>query len=128
MKEFEAKKSAWGAVSFWSIVLCIFIIPIFVLILRIYAYKKETITFYKDKIVVKKGLINVSEKTFAFTGVFSVDVSQSLSGRLFNYGNLDIDFVGRNDINTKYIKDPIGLKNYLETKIVQRNAIHTFMN
>ena len=90
--------------------------------------KKETITFYKDKIVVKKGLINISEKTFAFTGVFSVDINQSLAGRLFNYGNLDIDFVGKNDINTKYVKDPKGLKSYLETKIVQRNNIHTFMN
>ena len=128
MKEFEAKKTGWGAVNFWLVVSCVFIIPIIVLVFRILAYKKETITFYNDKIVVKKGLLNISEKTFVFTGVISVDINQSLLGRIFNYGNLEVDFVGKNDISTKHIKNPRELKTYLESKIIQRNNIHTYMN
>lgn len=128
MAEFVAKKSVCSVINFWSVVSCILIIPAIILAFRIIEVKKETITFYSDKVVIKKGWLNTSEKTFVFVGVFSVDITQTLLGNIFNYGSLKVDFVGKHDINTTYIKNPRALKEYLETKIVEKNNVHTYVN
>ena len=128
MVEFTARKSVWKVINFWSIISCIFIFPIFILIYRILAVKKETITFYDDKVVVKKGLLSTSEKSFAFAGVFSINIKQSLTGKIFDYASLTVDFVGSNDIDTRYVKEPKKLVAYLETRIVKRNQVQTFMH
>ena len=123
----EVKKSAWKEIDFVSILLCLLIIPIIVLVVKIMAVKKERILFYEDKIVVEKGLISKSRKQFAFAGVFSVNVYQSLLGRICDYGTVSIDFVGKNDINTEYIKEPEKLAKFLETRIVKKTDITTHM-
>ena len=128
MVEYVAKKSTWRVISFLWIVSCIFIIPIPILIYRIVAAQYEKITFYNDKIVLEKGLLNKSKKTIAYTGVFSVSMSQTLWQKLFDYGNVTVDLVGNNDINTDYIKDPQKLVNYLETKVVRKENVLTYMN
>lgn len=127
MEEYVAKKSVWGVISFWKIISCILIIPLFILIFNIIATTKEKIVFYSDKVIYEKGLFNIKKKTFAFTGVFAVDVEQSLWGRIFKYGDLRIDFVGKTDIDTNYIKTPKKLMEYLETKMVQKSQVYTHM-
>lgn len=128
MVEYVATKTKWRAVSFWGIVSCILIIPIFILVFRLIAADKEKMTFYNDRVVIEKGLINKSQKTIAYTGVFSVSMSQSLWGKIFNYGHVKVDLVGNNDINTRYIKNPQKLVEYLETKIVNKKNVVTYMN
>ena len=128
MVEYVATKTKWRAVSFWGIVSCILIIPIFILVFKLIAADKEKMTFYNDRVVIEKGLINKSQKTIAYTGVFSVSMSQSLWGKIFNYGHVKVDLVGNNDINTRYIKNPQKLVEYLETKIVNKKNVVTYMN
>ena len=127
MKELEVRKSVWSVINFWSIVSCILIIPIIILVVRILIVKQERIYFYSDRIVVEQGLINRRQKKFAFTGVFSVEVNKTLFGRMFNYGHLNIDFVGKNDISTTYICEPDKVVRYLETKIVKKENVRTYM-
>lgn len=127
MEEFVVRKSVWGVVTFWSVLACILIIPIFILIIRILLIKQEKITFYSDKIVVEKGLLNKSTKKFAFTGVFNVDLYQPLMGRICNYGNLTVDFVGKTDLDTRFVKNPQAVVSYLETKIVKKSQVSTHM-
>ena len=127
MEELVVKKSAWGAVSFVSILACILIIPIFILIIEILMIKQEKITFYSDKVVVEKGLLNKSTKKFAFTGVFNVNLYQTLMGRMCNFGDLEVDFVGRTDLDTRYIKNPKEVVEYLESRIVQKAQVSTHM-
>ena len=127
MQEYVAKKSAWSCISFWWIVSCILIIPIIFLVFRILAAKAEKITFYSDKVVWEKGFLSKKVKTFAFTGVFSVDIEKTLFGRIFKYGHLEIDFVGKCDINTLYIKEPDKLVKYLESKIVKKQDTNIHM-
>jgi uncharacterized membrane protein YdbT with pleckstrin-like domain len=116
---YVAKKSAWSCVSFWWIVGCIFIIPLIVLIFRIMAAKQYAIEFYDDKVIVKSGLLNTNEHEMVFMGVLTVSIHRSLWGNLFNYGDIRVDCVGQWDLNhMSYIKDPEGLKKYLQTKIV----------
>lgn len=116
---YVAKKSIAAVLSFWSVVLCILVIPLIVLIFRIIAVKKQRIEFYDDKVITYRGLINTSKKQTAFMGVTSTVVNQSLFGHIFNYGNVEIDCVGVWDIDTKYVKNPQELEQYLQTKIIK---------
>ena len=116
---YVAKKSAASVLSFWSVIACLLVIPLFVLIFRIIAVKKYRIEFYDDKIITYKGLINTSKKQTVFMGVASTSVEQTLWGKMFNYGTVSVDCVGKWDIDTTYIKNPAALEEYLQTKIVQ---------
>lgn len=128
MPNYVAKKSAWSVVTFWGIIACVLIIPIFVLIAKILIAKKYRIEFYDDKIITYKGLINISKKQVIFAGVTGVSVEKGLKGRIFGFGNVVIDAVGKWDIDTVGIKNPEGLEDYLNTKIakipVQSQFIH----
>ena len=112
-----AKKSMASVLSFWLIVFCWLVIPLIIQIVRIISAKCYSIEFYDNKIVVKSGILNKKEKQSVFAGVYSVSVSQSFIGRIFNYGDIYIDCPGKWDVNTKNIKYPVLLKNYLETYI-----------
>ena len=121
---YVARKSILPAFTFWRIILFFIIVPLIVLIYDIIARKKEVIEFYDDKIVCKKGVFNKSETTAAFMGIYAVNVHQSIFGRIFNYGNVKVDAVGRWDINSNGIKNPKGLKAYLEQYTVESaNAV-----
>lgn len=123
-----AKKSVFSVLSFWSIVSCILIIPIFILVFRIIAVKKFRIEFYDDKIVTYSGLINTNKKQCVFMGVTASSVSQNLFGHIFNYGNVSVDCVGKWDVDTSYIKDPKRLDEYLQTKIVNAPQTNQFVH
>ena len=124
---YVAKKSAISAFSLWSLVFFWLIVPLFVQVAKIIAAKCYSIEFYDNKIVVKSGVFNKQERQSVFGGVYSVSLSQSLMGRICNYGNIQVDCPGRWDIDTKGIKNPTALKKYLETYITSNgmtNIIH----
>lgn len=118
---YVAKKSAWGAVSIWSILFCWLIIPIFVMIFKIIALKAESIEFYDGKVVQKSGILSKREKQSLLTNVTSVSVNQSLWGRIFNYGDVKVDLIGKWDIDTVGISRPNELKAFLEDYLSNKN-------
>ena len=80
--------------------------------------KCSYIEFYRDKIVTRHGAIDKKMRQSVFTPIVGVSVEQSLNGRIWNYGNVIIDKMGRGwDIDTTGIKNPEGLKRYLEGRI-----------
>ena len=115
---YVAKKSVTAVLSFWLIVFFWLVIPLIVQIARILSAKCYSIEFYDNKIVVKSGVLNKKERQSVFGGVYSVSVSQSFVGRIFNYGNIQVDCPGRWDIDTVGIKDSSALKKYLENYII----------
>lgn len=119
---YVAKKSAWRAVTLGRILLIWLIIPIFIIIFDIIRLKSETIEFYDNQIVTKKGILSKNVKKTVFTGVVSVSVNQSLFGRMFNYGDVQVDVMGKWDVDTDGISNPHQLEEYLETRIVDKNA------
>ena len=110
---YVAKKSVCSVLSFWRILACILIIPLFVLVFRIIAVKKYRIEFYDDRIITYSGLINTRKKQCVFMGVTSTSVEQTLFGHVFNYGRVVVDCVGKWDVDTTYISNPSGLEAYL---------------
>lgn len=125
---FVAKKSVMSELSFWKILSCILIIPIFILVFRIIAVKKFRIEFYDDKIVTYKGLINTSKKQCVFMGVTASSVSQNMFGHIFNYGDVTVDCVGKWDVDTTYIKNPGELDAYLQTKIISASGANQIVH
>ncbi|MBR5120622.1 MAG: PH domain-containing protein [Clostridia bacterium] len=108
------KKSAWSVIKWWHIVFGIFIIPLIIMIVKIINIKDESISFYNNKVVHKSGIFSKHEKTTILTRVLSVTVRQTFWGRIFNYGTIYVDMMGKWDISMRGIKNPMGAKAYLE--------------
>ena len=126
LPEYVARKSACAALSFLWILSCILIIPAIILAFRIVAVKKYRIEFYKDKIIIHSGWLNVKQRTMVFMGVTSADLEKSLFSSIFNYGTVRVDCVGKWDVNsTTYIKDPEKLQAYLQKRIVKATPVAT---
>ena len=124
---YVAKKSVTAVLSFWLIVFFWLVIPLIIQIARILSAKCYSIEFYDNKIVVKSGVLSKQERQSVFGGVYSVSVSQSFLGRIFNYGDVSVDCPGRWDVGTYSIKDPAALRTYLENYITSdgmTNIIH----
>ena len=124
---YVAKKSVISVLSFWLIVFSWLVIPLIIQIARILSAKCYTIEFYDNKIVTKSGVLSKQENQSVFAGVYSVSISQSFMGRIFNYGNIRVDCPGRWDVDTHGIKAPVELKKYLENYITasgMTNIIH----
>ena len=120
---FIAKKSAVPYVKWWEILFFWLIVPLIIMIVDILKAKHYSLEFYPGIAVIKKGVLAKSEEKFVLPGVLEISVHQSILGRIFNYGSLKIDAVGKWDIDTENISKPKELKKYIEEKLVNPNAI-----
>ena len=123
-----AKKSKLCSFSLLRILFCWLIIPVFLIIYDLIKYSKEVVEIYDTCIKEKSGVLSKNEKQTTFAGVVSVNVNQSLFGRIFNYGTITIDIVGKGNICIESAKKPFELKNFLESKFIDsKNASTTIV-
>jgi len=123
------RKSAWSVVRPWHILLFFLIVPLIIMIVKIINVKDDTISFYNNKIVHRSGIFSKHEKTTILTRVLSVTVKQTFWGRIFNYGTIYVDVVGKWDLSMRGVKDPMGAKEYLEKLALNgRSARSVIMN
>lgn len=108
------RKTAWSVVRPWHILLGFLIVPLIIMIVKIINIKDETISFYNNRVVVRSGIFSKHERTNILTRVLSVTVKQTFWGRIFNYVTVQVDVVGKWDINMRGVKDPMAAKAYLE--------------
>ena len=113
-----AKKSKLCSFSLLRILFCWLIIPIILIIIDILKTNVEKVEFFDKKVTERIGLISKNEKETTFKGVVSVNVQQSFWGRIFNFGEVYVDLVGKNNLHLEKIAKPYELKKFLETKIV----------
>lgn len=109
------KRSAWSVIRPWHILLFFLVIPLLIMIWKIINVKDETISFYNNRVVEKSGILAKNEKTTVLTRMLSVSVHQTFWGRIFNYGDIYVDVIGKWDVNMKGIKKPKKAKMFLET-------------
>ena len=105
------KKSAWSVIRPWHILLGFLVVPLIIMIINV---KDDKIFFYNNKVVQTSGIFSRYERTNILTQVLSVTVKQTFWGRIFNYGTVYVDVVGKWDINMSGVKDPLKAKAYLE--------------
>ena len=120
---YVAKKTAWSAVTFWRIAFFWLVIPLIIMIVDIFVKKSVTIEFYDGYIIQKSGVLSRKERRSVFPKVAAVSINQSLFGRMFNYGNVNVDVIGQWDVDLKGIAKPHDLKKYLEDKMVDADSI-----
>ncbi len=124
MKEqYVVKKSLAAAVTPMCLLFFWLIIPLFIMIARMIKNACYSATFYEDKVVIKSGVLNKQEKISVFAGVLSVSINQSLLGRIFGYGDVNVDVKGKWDVSTQAIKKPKEFKAYLESRVVDARSI-----
>lgn len=123
--DYVAKKSILGECGgkiFICILFCGLIVPIFLMIYMIIEVKKFRIEFYKDKVIMHRGFLHTEERQSILTTIVGVRINRSIAGNIFNYGDVVVDMVGRWDIDTRAIKDPVALKNHLKSIMDQTGA------
>lgn len=120
---YVAKKTAWGGVTPLCVLFFWLVIPLIVMIWRIVRIKNEVTEFYDDYIIVKSGVLAKNERKTVFPSVLSVSIKQTFWGRIFGYGDVSVDVVGKWDINLCGVCDPRALKSYLEDKVASAKDI-----
>lgn len=116
-KSYTARKSLWSEVTFLRIILCLLIIPIFYLIFKLVQAGNETAVIYGDRAILKSGVFNKSENEILLIGISAVSVEQSFKGRIFDYGTVRVDILGKNDFRISNVVNPEGLKRFLQQYI-----------
>lgn len=115
---YVAQKSKMASFSILRIVFFWLIVPLILIIVDMVRAGIERVEFYEKNVLQKTGIISKNEKNIVFKGVVSVSVNQSIWGRLFGFGDVYIDLVGKNNMQLEKVKKPYELKKFLETKIV----------
>lgn len=103
----------FGVFALLPVIICIAVLVFSILVAK--SYKIEV---YSNRLVVRSGVISKKVKQSVMTPIVGVEIEQSVSGRLWNYGYVYIDKVGIGwDIDSHYIKNPVAFKEFLETLI-----------
>ena len=123
--KYTATRSAWSAVTILRVLFFWLIIPLIIMIVDILKKKYEKIEFYEEYIIHRQGVLSKSERRIALVGIAGISLSQSLKGRIFDYGDLIVDVVGRWDLDTNDIKEPRKLKEYLERYLVKASTVQS---
>ena len=112
--DYVMTRSAWGVIKVWHILLFFLVIPLIIMIIKIICVKDDKIYFYRNKVVHVSGIFSKREETTILTRMLSVSIYQSFWGRIFNYGNIYVDVVGKWDVKMEGIKNPKKAKKFLE--------------
>lgn len=121
---YVAEKSVAGECGgkiFLCVLLCWLIVPIIIMICLIVRTKKFRLEFYDTRVIMRRGVFNTEEQQSLLTTIVGVRINQTMGGQIFNYGDVIVDMVGRWDVDTHAIKEPNGLKKYLESLMNKQN-------
>ena len=138
LEEYKIDKSPWTVISVMkivafaisfalSVILCVltknawFLLGLFVPIaiaftvfIQIFLLKYDYVLISRDCIVICKGFFNKVEKKQLHNGVISVTMEQSVVGRIFNYGRINVNIFGVGMIHIDNVNEPCDVLDYLE--------------
>ena len=120
-----ARKSLLPAFKFWRILFFWLIIPLIMIIVDVIKLKHEYVEFYSAHVIKKKGVFNKTEEKCMFPKILSCNVSRTFWGRVFNYGDIEIDAIGKWDVDLKNIKRPLYIRKYLENHFISAKEIRS---
>ena len=126
--EYVIKKSSWKAVNWWEILFIWTIIPIIIIIIRIIVLKNDKTYFCENRIICKYGVLSKHETETAFIGTSAISVDQSLFGRIFKFGEIHIDVIGKWKVTIKGAKRPMEAKEFLCKYIVNKEDVKAVLN
>ena len=83
----------------------------------------DIVEFYPDFVVKKTGVFNKIEDKCMFPKIISCNVERTFSGIIFNYGNIQVDTIGKWDIDLIHIKRPMLIRRHLEKHFISAQEI-----
>ena len=118
-----ARKSILPAFKPWRVLTFFLIVPLIMIICDIVILKHTYVEFYDSFVVKKFGVFNKREEKCMFPKVMSCHVHRSFWGRIFNFGNIQIDAIGKWDVDLTNVKRPLFVKKYLENHFISAKEI-----
>ena len=67
------------------------------------------------RLIYKTGIIGRKTNEIKVNKIETVEMSQSILGRIFGYGNVKITGTGVSDIKLVFLQDPLKVKNQIES-------------
>jgi hypothetical protein len=99
------------------------LIPLTSFIVHVILLRSVYVEFYDSFVIKKRGVFNKTEEKCMFPKVLSCNVYRSFWGRVFNYGNIQVDVIGKWDIDLTNIKRPLFVRKYLENHFISAKEI-----
>ena len=85
--------------------------------------KHDNTYFYENRIISKYGVLSKHEAETSFVGISAICVDQSLFGRIFKFGDIHIDVIGKWKVTIKGAKYPMDAKEFLSKYIVKKEDV-----
>jgi uncharacterized membrane protein YdbT with pleckstrin-like domain len=67
-----------------------------------------------DRFVKKTGLVSITSEEVSLDKIEEVNVSESILGRIFGYGNVDVHGTGAGAIHVTMVNDPVRLRREIQ--------------
>lgn len=80
----------------------------------VHAYALE-LAVTNDRFVKKSGLVSITTEEVSLDKIEEVNVNESILGRVFGYGTVDVHGTGAGAIRIKMVSDPIRLRREIQS-------------
>ena len=118
-----ARKSLLQVLKPWKVLTFWLIIPTISMICHAIRLKHQTVEFYDSYVIKKRGVFHRVEEKCMFPKVLSCHVDRTFMGRIFNYGDIKIDAIGKWDVDLTNVKRPLHVRKYLENHFISAKEI-----
>jgi len=68
-----------------------------------------------DRFVKKTGLVSITSEEVSLDKIEEVNVAESILGRIFGYGSVDVHGTGAGAIHVRMVTDPVRLRREIQT-------------
>ena len=98
-------------------------IPTSIIVCKIVVLRSQRVEFYDSFVIKRRGVFNKIEEKCMFPKILSCNIYRSFKGRVFNYGDIKIDAIGKWDVDLTNIKRPLFVRKYLENHFISPKEI-----
>ena len=120
-----ARKSVLPAFKLWRVLLFWLIVPLIMIIVDVIKLKAQYVEFYNTYVVKHYGVFNKREEKCMFPKVLSSNVDRPFWGRVFNYGSIKIDAIGKWDVDLIGVKNPLYIKKHLDRHFISPKEVNS---
>jgi len=89
-----------------------------VFIYKVLSYKTTERALTNKRVINKKGIISRKSEEIKHNRIETVEIVQSILGRIFGYAKIEVYGIGSNSVVFNMVKNPLSIK-----KVIEENTI-----